>query len=129
MRNEDGNGYHRIISNFVQVAARFKDGSFAEEQEWRLISPVVALPHSRVNVRPTGTGLVPYFEFDLKTGKQPLKTDIQPWRTNEDICVRSVIIGPNPEFSLQMNALGKLFDAKNAYVNVVSRSDIPFRVL
>lgn len=119
----------RIIAKFLSIAARFKQKSFAEEKEWRLISPPIPSNHNQVRVRATPSGLLPYFEFDLKTREQPLVNNLQPWRTNEDICLLSAMIGPNKEQTLQMSAVGILFDSNDTFVKSVSRSAIPFKMM
>ncbi|MEM8579269.1 MAG: DUF2971 domain-containing protein [Pseudomonadota bacterium] len=118
-----------LVNKFIGIAARFKNSSFTEENEWRLISRVTSIAEKKIKTRPSAGGIFPYVEFDLKTGQTPMLTDIQPWRTNEDICIRSVIIGPHRDQDLQMNAVGTLFDSQNAFVKSISRSGIPFRVL
>lgn len=117
-----------IVKRFLEIAARFKHKSFAEENEWRLISPLVNNVERRINVRATAASLTPYVIFNLATGLQPLVSESQPWRTNEDICVRSVTIGPGKDFNLLGSAVGSLFDANNAYVKGIGMSHIPYRV-
>lgn len=118
-----------LALDFLPIAARFKNESFSEEREWRLISPIVSAEERSIEVRATSTGLIPYIEFDLRTGDQPLLSDAQYRRTNEDVCVRSVVVGPNRERELQIEAVGKLFDSHDVTCGVVEHSSIPFRFL
>lgn len=115
-----------IISRFLPIAAQFKHPSFAEEREWRLISSPVPTFDGRLKVRATAGGLVPYFVFDLRTGKQPLLTKLQAWRTNEDICVDQVVMSPGLGY-LESSAVGTLFETEKAYLSQVSLSQIPFK--
>lgn len=119
----------QLVQKALPLCATFKNSSFSEEAEWRLISPVLQYGSGVIKVRPTGSGLVPYCSLGIGTGQQPFKSEIQPWRTNEDICICSVTVGPHPEQVLQMDAVGALFDAHDAAVYSVGRSFIPFRQL
>ena len=59
---------NQIVTRYQQLACAFKDPSFREECEWRLISTFVPRDHQSVRVRGTATMLVPYFEVDLDLG-------------------------------------------------------------
>ena len=116
------------VGSVLSTAARFKNSRFSEEKEWRLVSQIVPVLPGKAKVRSTNTGLIPYAEFNLAPGNQPLLNDLQPWRTNEDICIEEVMIGPNHDQELQMSSVGELFESHNAYVGGVGRSSIPFRL-
>lgn len=59
---------NQIVTRYQQLACAFKDPSFREECEWRIISKFVPRDHQSVRVRGTATMLVPYFEVDLDLG-------------------------------------------------------------
>jgi len=56
---------HELVTRYQQLACAFKDPSFREENEWRLVSKFVPLDHPSVKVRCPATMLVPYFEVSL----------------------------------------------------------------
>lgn len=116
-----------LVQRFLRTALLFKNGSFSEENEWRLVSPITPSTDRGMKVRSTPTGLVPYFAFELGTGDRPLLSDKQPWRTHEDFCVTGVTVGPHKEQSLQLDAVGLLFETNDAYVKSLNMSSIPYR--
>ena len=125
----DDNFSSKIVSNFVPIAALFKDRGFAEEQEWRLISPLTSSAEGIIKTRPTATGLIPYTVFDLKTGVFPFLSKSQPWRSEEHICIEEVVVGPNHEKKLQVSSVHTLFDSHHAAKPIVKSSLIPFRII
>lgn len=120
---------HRIAFGFLQTAASFKDPGFQEENEWRLISPVLQNGRGAISARPTEFGLVPYTSFSLATGQRPLLSETQPWRNHEYACIEEVKIGPNKEQELQMSSVGDLFDGNQVALMSATRSSIPYRSL
>jgi hypothetical protein len=111
---------NQIVTRYQQLACAFKDPSFREECEWRIISKFVPLDHQSVRVRGMATMLVPYFEVDLDLGND------SEGRTN--LGFETVIAGP----SLQKERiLQAAFDRHEAPERVeASRpSDIPYRSL
>jgi hypothetical protein len=51
---------------FIKLAPLFKHPSFSEEQEWRLVSSLVALEDSRVQYRAGTSMLTPYIEVPME---------------------------------------------------------------
>lgn len=115
-----------LTSRFLPLAALFKDGSFSEEKEWRLISPLIESDLTRIKVRAMPAGLVPYMVLNLNTRHQPFTN---MWRDNEDICIRGITMGPNKEQELQRSAVMSLFESSNAAWWTINLSTIPFRSL
>ena len=96
------------------LAPLFKDHSFSEEREWRLISVPKSSRDKEYNLRPGRNFLIPYYSFSLvEDGK---------------FTIDDVIVGPSPEKDL---ALSGAFDflIRNEVVlgNGVQNSRIPFR--
>ena len=110
---------NQIVTRYQQLACAFKDPSFREECEWRIISKFVPLDHQSVRVRGMATMLVPYFEVDLDLGND------SEGRTN--LGFETVIAGP----SLQKERiLQAAFDRHEAPERrSLKASDIPYRSL
>lgn len=104
----------QFIDEFVQIAPLLKHHAFMEEQEWRLISGLVASTDERWRTRPGKSTLIPYIEFDIKAEDGSLP-------------VKNVIVGPGPEKSLAINAL-PAFLAKNGVKEwSITPSQVPYR--
>lgn len=109
---------HENVHDLLQVAAMIKNPVFAEEKEWRLMSPVVGYDDKAVQYRAGRSTLLPYVEF-------PLAAD-----DSEPIHVSEVILGPTPAGSLSEWAALKMIMSKNVKLDIgVSSSSIPFRQL
>lgn len=129
LRTSENGGADRLIWRFLPIAARFKHSSFAEEQEWRLISRPIPLGDANLKVRATSRGLVPYMHFDLIAGKIIRADHLWGDKHVDDICISGVTIGPNREQELQMSAVHPLFEAHGVHWGGTRRSFIPYRML
>ncbi|MGB4948672.1 MAG: DUF2971 domain-containing protein [Candidatus Competibacter denitrificans] len=86
--------FQKIESDLLRIAALLKHPSFQEEEEWRIVSPVITdYVASPVLFREGASMLVPYFEFKLAL------TPDQP------ICLEHIFLGPTPNINLSMNSL------------------------
>lgn len=92
--NEADALFQPIEEDLLRTAAILKHPAFEEEQEWRIVSPVVRDPrHRRVNFREGASMLVPYYAF---------------WLGSEDeqgVALNHVFIGPTQNADLSMNSL------------------------
>lgn len=98
-----------------QLAGIFKDKSFEEELEWRLLSPPLANTNEAFKLRAGTSMLIPYFEKDLLNDQKGL-------------LLQHVVAAPTPHSDLSCSALQQLlvkYDHRNAME--ISRSSIPFR--
>jgi hypothetical protein len=66
-------------------AAHVKHEAFAEEREWRLVSPPIMTQHESVKFRMGRHSLVPYLEFDLVDEHLP------------SMPLHEIIVGPTPD--------------------------------
>jgi hypothetical protein len=100
-----------LLGHFYRIATRIKDGAFAEEKEWRLVTPVV-FPGD-MEVRFHRGRAVPYYpiSFDCDWGPD---------------LVRRVVVGPGRLSDLTFRAL--LPWLKRREIGV-AQSAIPFRPL
>lgn len=86
--------FEKIESDLLCIAALLKHPSFQEEEEWRIVSPVITdYVRSPVLFREGASMLVPYFEFKLTLAPR------------EPIPLEHIFLGPTPNISLSMNSL------------------------
>ena len=106
-----------IESDLLRIAAILKHPSFREEEEWRLVSPVVTDYMEAPLLFREGTSmLVPYIQFSLKD------EDDSPIRLDH------IFLGPTPNITISMNSLA-MFLSKNDIQprDGISYCQIPFR--
>jgi hypothetical protein len=102
-------------TRFALPAAVFKDPSFSEEREWRLVSPQLPSDHANWGFRPHKGMLVPYFDINLRDEPPPFGP---------------IIVGPNPHQHLASNALLVLLSRLGIRNwKAVELSQIPYRPL
>lgn len=78
-----------------QLAGIFKDRSFKEEKEWRLLSRPLSCAQEAFKLRPGASMLVPYFEKDLKDAQGVMQ-------------LQQVIAAPTPHPKLSCSSLETL---------------------
>ena len=109
--------FEKIESDLLRIAAILKHPSFQEEEEWRMVSPVITdYVTSPVLFREGTSMLVPYFEFRLTPGQ------------NESIVMEHIFLGPTPNISLSMNSLALYLSKKGIKPKEgISYCQIPYR--
>lgn len=109
--------FQQIESDLLRIAAILKHPSFREEEEWRIVSPVitdyVAAP---VQFREGASMLVPYILFHLMP------------RDDSPIALEHLFLGPTPNITISMNSL-TMYLSKNGIqpAKGLSYCQIPFR--
>lgn len=116
---------YRIVLNYYQLAAAFKDSSFAEENEWRFISRYTPVHHPRVKVRATPRMLIPYYDLPLDIGR----TRQQGEKTLKDIGLSAIVVGPSAEQMLINKAISVATHGQGVWVSQQWFSRIPYRTL
>ena len=113
--------YHSIFqmieSDLLRIAAILKHPSFREEEEWRIVSPVITdYVEAPVQFREGTSMLVPYIQFKLMA------------RNDSPICLDHLFLGPTPNITISMNSL-TMFLSKNGIkpAKGISYCQIPFR--
>ena len=109
--------FQLIESDLLRIAAILKHPSFREEEEWRIVSPVITdYMSAPVLFREGNSMLVPFIEFNLSSGK------------NVPITIEHLFLGPTPNITISMNSL-TMFLAKNGIrpEQGISYCQIPFR--
>lgn len=76
--------WEKCLRTLYVCAAHVKHSAFAEEREWRLVSPPTMTQDKSVKFRAGRHSLVPYIEFELTDEKQV------------DLPLREIVIGPTP---------------------------------
>jgi hypothetical protein len=119
--DNDDNSYHSIFrmveSDLLRIAAILKHPSFQEEDEWRIISPVITdYVEAPVLFREGLSMLVPYIQFELMA------------ENGSPICLDHLFLGPTPNITISMNSL-TMFLSKNGIkpAKGLSYCRIPFR--
>jgi hypothetical protein len=92
----------------LKYAAFFKDPSFTEEQEWRL---VCASP-TDLHFRKGKSMIIPYTSLDISAG--------------ENLCIRYAFAGPCPHMALSTRSAESML-VHNNIIALVHPSTIPFR--
>jgi hypothetical protein len=105
-----------VESDLLRIAAILKHPSFQEEEEWRIVSPVLMdYVTTPVKFREGTSMLVPYLEFNLGLG-------------NELLELEHVVLGPTPNINLSMNSLTMFLSKMRVRLNSgISYCQIPYR--
>lgn len=109
--------FQLIESDLLRIAAILKHPSFAEEEEWRVVSPVITdYVNAPVLFREGASMLLPYINFYLVP------------HDNGPISLQHLFLGPTPNMTISMNSL-TMFLAKNGIRpdRGISYCQIPFR--
>lgn len=109
--------FEKIESDLLRIAAILKHPSFREEEEWRIVSPVITeYLQAPVRFREGASMLVPYIQFRLNSAD------------NGPIALQHLFLGPTPNKTISMNSL-TMYLAKNGIrpERGVSYCQIPFR--
>ena len=102
--------------HLLRVAALLKHPSFQEEQEWRIVSPIVKnYRDTPIRYREGISMLVPYIELSL----------VAP---NEAMKFQHIYLGPTPNINLSMNSLGNYLSRSHVSPREgITYSQIPYR--
>jgi hypothetical protein len=110
--------YHPIFSRLehelLRISAVFKNASFSEENEWRLISSCISnYQKADIKYRAGKFALIPYIEFNLETAITKPR-------------IFELIIGPSPMANQSINSAGMLNSKLGVSPHIVN-SGIPYR--
>ncbi len=109
--------FHLIESDLLRIAAILKHPSFREEEEWRIVSPVITdYIEAPVLFREGTSMLVPFIQFNLIA------------RDNSPISLEHLFLGPTPNITISMNSLTMFLSQNGIRPNKgISYCQIPFR--
>jgi hypothetical protein len=111
-------GFHGPLADILfRCGVFFKDVSFVEEQEWRLVSPTIMFHDKRLKFRPGNSTITPYLALDLSEGAFP---------------IIYVVVGPCPHMELSKSAVTSLLMQRGnrgplSAQPIAFASAIPFR--
>ncbi|GAB3283674.1 DUF2971 domain-containing protein [Parahaliea aestuarii] len=110
--------FERIEGRLLRLAALLKHPAFEEEQEWRIVSPVIADNIAApVHFREGISMLVPWYAFELQV---PPETG--------DMGLNHVYLGPTSNIDLSMNSLKLFLDQRGLTPKQgISYCQIPYR--
>jgi hypothetical protein len=97
------------------LALSFKDPSYSEEREWRLVAQ--RSDTSTVRFRAGKSMVTPYLDIDLRSSKPE----------DAEVMLRSVIVGPCPYPVLAVDSVRMLLEANGHKEVEITNSAIPFR--
>ena len=94
--------FQRIEEDLLRIAAVLKHPAFEEEQEWRIVSPVLsARAGGRIRFREGSSMLIPYYPFALRDSDGRLHLD-------------HCYLGPTGNSELSMNSLRLYLESQDA---------------
>lgn len=106
--------FNLFYGNVLHISPRLKNHAFAEEREWRLISPLISVVAGPlIKFRPGINSLIPYTEFCLP-------------RKDGRLRIPHYYVGPGPDKVLAADALGMLFNVRDVSADASSISQTPF---
>ena len=112
-------GFHGPLADLLfRYGVFFKDASFKDEKEWRLVSPTVLYYHEKIRFRPGKSMITPYYALPIMNdGVLPIDV---------------VVIGPCPHMELSKSAVTSLLMRHGnrspfSGGHVALGSEIPFR--
>jgi hypothetical protein len=121
--SDDARARAQCAKDLIRVAPEFKDPSFREEKEWRLLIDSMDLNNPAVRYRPGPSMFVPYVALDIASPSGRLPLD-------------HLILGPTPNPDLAWLSawryvkslhLRSLIQSRGFFPNFVRNSAIPFR--
>lgn len=109
--------FEEIEGDLLRIAALLKHPSFEEEQEWRIVSPLITPSRGMpVHFREGESMLVPYYLFDLRD------------RESSGLVLDHVFIGPSANMDLSTNSVGLyLTKWRSEPTDGISYCQIPYR--
>jgi len=114
---EDGPKYRSggsLVAYLHRYAPILKHKSFAEEQEWRIISRPIFCEHERFDYRLGKSMLIPYYRIPLYLAEQQFKID-------------EVIVGPTPNPQQSIHSVMSLLVKHELGEASVRTSEVPYR--
>ena len=110
--------FQPIEEDLLRIAAVLKHPAFEEEQEWRIVSPMLSnARHGSIQFREGHSMLVPYYRFEL-AGED-----------TDRVALDHVYIGPSANAELSMHSLRLYLEQQGATPrDGISYCQIPYRM-
>ncbi|MEQ9394887.1 DUF2971 domain-containing protein [Haliea sp.] len=108
--------FQTIEGDLLRIAAVLKHPAFEEEQEWRIVSPMIGdAATGKVQFREGNSMLIPWFPLDLRDEQGTLAID-------------HAYLGPTSNIDLSMNSLALYLQSRAAAPRrEITYCDIPYR--
>lgn len=108
--------FQAIEGDLLRIAAVLKHPAFEEEQEWRIVSPMIDdATSARVQFREGNSMLIPWFPLDLRDQQGRL-------------AIEHAFLGPTSNIDLSMNSLALYLQSRGASPRRdITYCDIPYR--
>ena len=108
--------FQAIEGDLLRIAAVLKHPAFEEEQEWRIVSPMIGDAASgKVQFREGNSMLIPWFPLDLRDQQGRL-------------AIEHAFLGPTSNIDLSMNSLALYLQSRGALPRRdITYCDIPYR--
>lgn len=107
--------FEKNVEHVLRVAARLKHSAYAEEKEWRLMSPYLSQSRDpRIKFRTGESMLTPYIELEISG------------EADELLDILQVIVGPTPHTNPAHNAVVVLISGRVRRA-LTKSSGIPYR--
>ncbi|MDO8863601.1 DUF2971 domain-containing protein [Haliea sp. E1-2-M8] len=108
--------FQTIEGDLLRIAAVLKHPAFEEEQEWRIVSPMIGDTASgKVQFREGNSMLIPWFPLDLRDEQGRL-------------AIEHAFLGPTGNIDLSMNSLALYLQGRGASPRRdITYCDIPYR--
>lgn len=109
--------FAELETELLRIAALLKHPSFAEEQEWRIVSPAMTdFMSAQIRFREGTSMLVPYCELELRTSDTPR------------LPLEHIYLGPTAHITLSLNSLAMYLQKHGAAPRRgIDYCDIPYR--
>ncbi|HEV2189089.1 MAG TPA: DUF2971 domain-containing protein [Stellaceae bacterium] len=111
--------FHGPLADVIfRIGAFFKDSTFSEEKEWRLVSPVIMFRDERMNFRRGKSMVTPFYKL--------------PILHESSLPIHHAVVGPCPNMELAKSAVTMLLMQHGSHGPLYGRpitfgSKIPFR--
>jgi hypothetical protein len=108
--------FQTIEGDLLRIAAVLKHPAFEEEQEWRIVSPMISdAAACKVQFREGNSMLIPWFPLDLRDEQGSL-------------AIEHAFLGPTSNIDLSMNSLALYLQSRGASPRRdITYCDIPYR--
>lgn len=120
-RNQPQEQWHHLFAELetelLRIAALLKHPSFAEEQEWRIVSPAMTdFMSAKIHFREGTSMLVPFSELELRSDESP------------NLPLEHIYLGPTAHITLSLNSLAMYLQKHGAAPRRgIDYCDIPYR--
>lgn len=115
-RKAESNVFEEYVLKFIEIAVQFKNKSFADEKEWRIVSPPLPRESVSIKYRIGRTMIIPYINISFS-------------KQYESNPINKIIIGPTLHNVLSKRSVESLLSKNNIASCEIVNSTVPYRPL